>query len=133
MRRFLLALGLSLSAIALPLPSVVSLPDLPAIVATADAAVNDTQVDCRSVSAGATSDVQPAGTDEWSIHLLEFDGDIVLQMFKSSGSVTTEFKRYLGPDFQPVVIEITNGIFLRVKNPSGTASLTFCYHGKQTK
>ncbi len=133
MRRFLLALTVLLFGASLPLPTFVSLPNVPAIVATADAAVNDTQIDCRSVAAGATSDVQPAGTDEWSIHLLEFDANITLQMFKSSGSVTVEFVTYIGPGSQPVTIEITNGIFLRIKNPSTSASLTFCYHGKQTK
>jgi len=99
------------------------------------AAVGDTQDDCEDVAASGTKTFRPASGEEWVLHSVSFERNVILQ--RTDGTDTTDIsaQAWIGPDhylFNPA-IHVTNGTYLQAVNQDGSNASVICYSGIQTK
>lgn len=94
-------------------------------------AVGDTVFAISDVAPDALVTIQPAGSEEWVIHLIEFENTI--EIIRTNGAISVDGWQVTGgadpgPGNQPGIWHVTNTFYLQIRN-KGTVNQVISYSG----
>jgi len=97
--------------------------------------VGDAVRDCVSVAASGTQAIRPASGDEWALHVLYFQKNVIIQITDGVDTTDISAQAWIGPDhyiFAPVS-HVTNSNYFQAVNQDSALASVICWDAIKTK